>query len=226
MNDSQRLMKVMEYEHLNAKQFAEAIGISAGTLSNIFGGRNNPSLEVVKAVIRHFHHINPDWFFDETETASYYRDQTAASNGAPQADNTYPIIAPSPAETSVSAKQPQELSLFSLNADPNIPSSAAQPVAQPAIRPVQQPAAVGSQPTAPNSQSTVPGSQSASTNSQHYTTGSEHVTPISQTAAQPSIPDVGTPKSTCPSSAANAPINAPKVTKVILLYSDGTYEDR
>ncbi|MCQ2311505.1 MAG: helix-turn-helix domain-containing protein [Paludibacteraceae bacterium] len=61
MNERQRLQQVMEAEHLSAKQFAEQVGISAGTISNIMGGRNNPSLDVLQAVLNRFRTINSDW---------------------------------------------------------------------------------------------------------------------------------------------------------------------
>ncbi|MCQ2311431.1 MAG: helix-turn-helix domain-containing protein [Paludibacteraceae bacterium] len=61
MNERQRLQQVMEAEHMTAKQFAEQVGISAGTISNIMGGRNNPSLDVLQAVLNRFRTINSDW---------------------------------------------------------------------------------------------------------------------------------------------------------------------
>lgn len=61
MNERQRLQQIMEAEKLNARQFAEEVGISAGTISNIMGGRNNPSLDVLQAVLNRFRTINSDW---------------------------------------------------------------------------------------------------------------------------------------------------------------------
>ena len=46
MNERQRLEQIIESEGLTAKQFAEEVGIQAGTISNIVNGRNNPSLDV------------------------------------------------------------------------------------------------------------------------------------------------------------------------------------
>lgn len=64
MNDRDRIAKIMECEGLNAKQFSQEIGVSAGTISNIMGGRNQPSLEVVKAIIRRFRTINCLWLLE------------------------------------------------------------------------------------------------------------------------------------------------------------------
>lgn len=61
----------MEQENLSAKQFADEIGVSAGTISNIMGGRNNPSLEVMQAVLKRFGTISADWLIQDL--GSMYR---------------------------------------------------------------------------------------------------------------------------------------------------------
>lgn len=61
MTERERLMKVMESENMNAKQFAIEVGIQPGTISNIMSGRNNPSLDVMQRVLNRFRSINSDW---------------------------------------------------------------------------------------------------------------------------------------------------------------------
>lgn len=61
MDERERLLKIIEAEKLNAKQFAAEVGIQAGTVSNIMGGRNKPSLEVMQRVLNRFRTINSDW---------------------------------------------------------------------------------------------------------------------------------------------------------------------
>lgn len=61
MNERDRLVKVMECEGMNAKQFSIEVGISAGTISNILGGRNKPSLEVMQAILNRFRTISCQW---------------------------------------------------------------------------------------------------------------------------------------------------------------------
>ena len=61
MNASERLSKIMESQEMNAKQFAQKLGVSAGTLSNIFGGRNNPSYELIQNTLKHFPQISAEW---------------------------------------------------------------------------------------------------------------------------------------------------------------------
>ncbi len=61
MNERDRVLKIMQSEGMNAKQFCQEVGISQGTLSNIMGGRNKPSLDVMQAILRRFRAINCDW---------------------------------------------------------------------------------------------------------------------------------------------------------------------
>ncbi len=61
MNEQERLQLLMQKEELNAKSFANEVGISAATMSNIIGGRNKPSLEVMQKVLNRFRTVNSDW---------------------------------------------------------------------------------------------------------------------------------------------------------------------
>lgn len=97
MNERQRLQQIMEAEKLNAKQFAEEVGISAGTISNIMGGRNNPSLDVLQAVLNRFRTINSDWLI--LGIGAMYRPngdgpQTALFDIKPENPQEQPVSAP------------------------------------------------------------------------------------------------------------------------------------
>ncbi len=61
MNERDRVLQVMQSEGMNAKQFCMEVGISQGTLSNIMGGRNKPSLDVLQAILRRFRAVSCDW---------------------------------------------------------------------------------------------------------------------------------------------------------------------
>jgi len=56
-----RIIQIMNAEGMNASQFAEAIGIQRAAMSHILAERNNPSLDVVKRILRRFKNIQPDW---------------------------------------------------------------------------------------------------------------------------------------------------------------------
>ena len=63
MNERERLIEIMKSQELNAKQLSLELGVSAGTISNILGGRNKPSLEFLQNVANHFPFISPTWLF-------------------------------------------------------------------------------------------------------------------------------------------------------------------
>ena len=71
MEERDRLAKIIESENLTAKQFAEEIGVSAGTISNILGGRNKPSVEIYVRILNRFRTISSDWLM--LGTGSMYR---------------------------------------------------------------------------------------------------------------------------------------------------------
>lgn len=56
-----RIKELMESQHMQQNVFAKAIGITAGSLSGIFSGRTNPSLNIVMAIKERFPKINFDW---------------------------------------------------------------------------------------------------------------------------------------------------------------------
>ena len=63
MDERERLIEIMKSQELNAKQLSERINVSAGTISNILGGRNKPSLELLQNISNHFPFISPTWLF-------------------------------------------------------------------------------------------------------------------------------------------------------------------
>lgn len=61
MDGREKIKKIMASEKLNAKQFVERVGISQSTLSNIFNGRNQPSMAVMQRILNAFRTISSDW---------------------------------------------------------------------------------------------------------------------------------------------------------------------
>ena len=63
MNERERLLEIMKSQNLNSKQLSMELGVSAGTISNILGGRNKPSLEVMQNICNRYPFISPTWLF-------------------------------------------------------------------------------------------------------------------------------------------------------------------
>ena len=51
----------MESQHMTQQVFASFIGVSAGTLSSIFTGRTNPTLNIVESIKSKIPSISTDW---------------------------------------------------------------------------------------------------------------------------------------------------------------------
>lgn len=56
-----RIIQIMRSAGLSNADFAEKIGISTSSLSHIFSGRNNPSLDMVKRLHKSFPNISLNW---------------------------------------------------------------------------------------------------------------------------------------------------------------------
>ena len=102
----ERIRQLMESQHMNNTLFANATGINPATLTNIFKGRTNPTLNHVEAIKKRFPNINIDWlmfgngpmFLEETSAQS----AAASSAGEDQADVTGGSVTVSAVEGSVS----------------------------------------------------------------------------------------------------------------------------
>ena len=60
-NVTTRIKELIEELGYSAGQFADVVKINRSRLSHIITGRNNPSLEIVQAIIKRFPEINPLW---------------------------------------------------------------------------------------------------------------------------------------------------------------------
>ncbi|MCF2593455.1 helix-turn-helix transcriptional regulator [Bacteroides caecigallinarum] len=56
-----RIIQIMRSAGLSNAEFADKIGISTSSLSHIFSGRNNPSLDMVKRLHKSFPDISLNW---------------------------------------------------------------------------------------------------------------------------------------------------------------------
>lgn len=56
-----RIKQVMEYEQMSPANFADAIDINRSSLTHIFTGRNQPSLDVARKILKAFPEIRTEW---------------------------------------------------------------------------------------------------------------------------------------------------------------------
>lgn len=115
-NIRKKIEEIMAAEGMNAKTFAEEVAISAGTLSNILGGRNNPSLDVVQNILNRFRTISADWFV--LDVGPMYRKQgieTAVQDELPLDKTAEPPQSKAPQQPSqptIIQKSVQKIAIF------------------------------------------------------------------------------------------------------------------
>lgn len=56
-----RINSVLQKYNLTSSDFADKIGVGKSNISHILGGRNNPSLEIVKRILQEYPEINSEW---------------------------------------------------------------------------------------------------------------------------------------------------------------------
>lgn len=56
-----RIKSIQEYSGLTPTQFADKIELNRSNLTHIYSGRNHPSLDVVKKILKTFPELNSDW---------------------------------------------------------------------------------------------------------------------------------------------------------------------
>ena len=56
-----RIIQIIQKEGLSNAEFAERIGVSVSSLSHIFNGRNNPSLDLVMRIHKAWPYVNLNW---------------------------------------------------------------------------------------------------------------------------------------------------------------------
>ena len=83
----EKLLKLMETEHLTASRLAELLGIRSSGISHILSERNKPSFDLLQKILKRFPNINPDWLLLDSD--QMYRDQAAATRADQSDDNHF-----------------------------------------------------------------------------------------------------------------------------------------
>jgi transcriptional regulator with XRE-family HTH domain len=72
-------MKFMKSENLSPSQLADNLGVQRSGVSHIISGRNNPGLEFVQRILKHYPNINPDWLL--LNKGAMYRSESDTPGG-------------------------------------------------------------------------------------------------------------------------------------------------
>ena len=76
----EKLLKLMETEHLTASRLAELLGIRSSGISHILSERNKPSFELICKIVTRFPHINPYWLLGDASDMLNPNAQNSTSN--------------------------------------------------------------------------------------------------------------------------------------------------
>lgn len=87
MTDQERIEAIMSHYNLNNVGFCTKVGLNQATLSNILGGRTNPSLTVLRNIVDAFSEINPNWVFMGTGEMLKSDDVQPESDTTPSYDD-------------------------------------------------------------------------------------------------------------------------------------------
>ena len=98
-----RIRRIMESQHMTQQVFAQFIKISPATLSGIFNGRTNPSLNIVEAIKNSLPSISTDWllfgngpmYLDVSKVESFASAGGSADSQEPLLDFETPSTTPS-----------------------------------------------------------------------------------------------------------------------------------
>ncbi len=72
-----RILQIIETEHLTSGKFALTIGTQPSIISHILNGRNKPSMEIIQKILSTFPTVNPDWLI--LGSGSMYRSSSFVS---------------------------------------------------------------------------------------------------------------------------------------------------
>ena len=58
---NERILKFLQIEGINAKQFASEIGVLNSSVSHVLSGRNKPSFDFIQKILNRYNHLSADW---------------------------------------------------------------------------------------------------------------------------------------------------------------------
>lgn len=111
-----RIKQIMEAQRLTQQEFANTLELSPATLSSIFNGRTNPTLNIVDAIKKKFPAISTDWlmFGSGSMYGDHFGDIAQGYDSAPDGGEQVidfgdaPQTAPTPSAVNRAPQQGQQ----------------------------------------------------------------------------------------------------------------------
>ena len=90
MEFKDRIELLMRTQHMNRQVFGQLIGISQSTLSNIFNGKTQPTLQMVFCIKEKMSSVNTDWLL--FGTGQMFSDHAEDSSSTPPVAIPEPVL--------------------------------------------------------------------------------------------------------------------------------------
>lgn len=236
INMNERIAEILKKENLSNSQFANLVGIQASAVTHIINGRNQPSLPVIQKILDTFRWINPEWLVvgigemcrKAPEVAENKVDTKPKQRMYPQQQSLFPEY-PIPAqeygkenelkeEQNVADTKPYNPS------DPQLVPAYAEP------QPQMQPQAVPTQNPVVTQQPSV---QEPAPVQQQACIPPQYANQVPTNAPQPQynanaggmMPPYSAPMQEKKEKPEPNPVSPRTVKKIMVFYSDGTYEE-
>lgn len=199
-----RIAEIIKRENLTNSQFAQLVGIQPSAVTHLLSGRNEPSLQVTKKILDTFRGINPEWFV--MGIGDMYRK------------------APENAENKTDTKQKQQFYPYQQSLFPDVPIPSQEYAKENELTSNEQinvfdSPAENFQPTYTQQQTTQQPQITRQQNQQPESHDSQNVQ-----ARQP-YTETSTPYQEKREKPEPTPIAPRIVKKIIVFYSDNTYEE-
>lgn len=135
-----RIQKIISAENLTASKFADIIAVQRSSISHLVAGRNQPSLDIVKKILKSFPKINSDWLiFGEGNMYKDNNNQAAVNPVVEQKPVQEPEpVANMPEQAPATSQKPVE-NITQPVAEAPRPKQVAEPEPQREVAKVNQP---------------------------------------------------------------------------------------
>ncbi len=124
---AKKIRFLVEYKNITSSAFADYIDIQRSSISHILSGRNKPSIDIIRKILRAYPDINPNWLlFDDEEqmllASPDFKPDLDENNSPSTLDNSTEEEANDEEQENVNPIEETETTI--LESEPSIPMSA------------------------------------------------------------------------------------------------------